>query len=189
MTDSAVAHKRTFETYDLTVEEAASVTPRNKHLRFRLPAGKEIHFKAGQFIQMFIPLPDGKIRRTSYSIASSPKNVGFFELCVTLVDGGKSSTYLHNLKVGEKIQGMGPLGTFHFIEDGKDSVFVATGSGIAPFRSMIHDQLEKGTKNTLYLVFGTCIWFLGTVSRRTSSIARNGRTWPLKMPTSSRCSR
>lgn len=154
MTDSAVAHKRTFETYDLTVEEAESVTPRNKHLRFRLQAGHEIHFKAGQFIQMFIPLPDGKTRRTSYSIASSPKNTNFFELCVTLVDGGKSSTFLHSLKKGDKVQGMGPLGTFHFLEDGRDSVFVATGSGIAPFRSMIHDQLEKGAPISQYLVFG-----------------------------------
>jgi ferredoxin-NADP reductase len=154
MADNAVVHKRTFETYDLTVETAALVTPRNIHLRFRLAPGKELHFKAGQFIQMFIPLPDGKIRRSSYSIASSPKNVDFFELCVTKVDGGISSTYLHSLKPGDKIQGMGPLGTFHFYEDGKDSVFVATGSGVAPFRAMIHDQLEKGAPNSLTLIFG-----------------------------------
>jgi ferredoxin-NADP reductase len=154
MTDSAVAHKRTFETYDLTVEVADAVTPRNKHLRFRLPAGKELHFKAGQFMQMFIPLPDGKIRRSSYSIASSPKDPTSFELCVTLVDGGKSSTYLHGLKVGDKIQGMGPLGTFHYQEDGRPPVFIATGSGIAPFRSMIHDRLEKGAPEEIRLLFG-----------------------------------
>lgn len=154
MTDTAVAHKRAFETYDLSVEAADAVTPRNKHLRFRLAPGKELHFKAGQFMQMFIPLPDGKVRRSSYSIASSPKDPSSFELCVTLVDGGKSSTYLHNLKPGDRIQGMGPLGTFHFFPDGKDSVFVATGSGIAPFRSMIHDQLEKKAPQNLHLIFG-----------------------------------
>ncbi len=154
MTESAVEHKRTFETYELTVEVADEVTPRNKHLRFRLPAGKELHFKAGQFMQMFIPLPDGKVRRSSYSIASSPKHADFFELCVTLVDGGKSSTHLHGLKPGDKIQGMGPLGTFRFTDDGRDSVFIATGSGIAPFRSMIYDQIEKGTPRTLRLLFG-----------------------------------
>src|SRR5262245_7699528 len=129
MSDGAVAHKRTFETYDLTVEVADLVTPRNKHLRFRLPPGKELVFKAGQFMQMFIRLPERQIRWTSYSIASSPQHKDFFELCVTLVDGGKSSTYLHGLKPGDKVQGMGPLGTFHFVEDGRDSVFVATGSG------------------------------------------------------------
>jgi ferredoxin-NADP reductase len=115
----------------------------------------ELHFKSGQFMQMFIPLPDGKIRRSSYSIASSPTHTAFFELCVTLVDGGKSSTYLHGLKVGDKIQGMGPLGTFRFDEaSGREPVFVATGSGIAPFRSMIHEQLEKGASKTLRLIFG-----------------------------------
>lgn len=154
MTDSAVAHKRAFETYDLSVEAAESVTPRNKHLRFRLAPGKELHFRTGQFAQMFIPLPDGKIRRSSYSIASAPSRTDAFELCVTLVDGGKSSTYLHNLKPGDKIQAMAPLGTFHFFDDGRDSVFVATGSGIAPFRSMILDQLEKKTSKTLTLIFG-----------------------------------
>lgn len=156
MTDNAVAadHKRTFETYDLTVESTEQVTPRNKHIRFRLPAGKSLQFKAGQFFQIFVPLPDGKVKRSSYSIASSPAHHDYFELCVTLVDGGKSSTFLHNLKAGDRVQGMGPLGTFHFYEDGRDSVFVATGSGIAPFRSMIHDKLHKGTKNGLTLVFG-----------------------------------
>jgi ferredoxin-NADP reductase len=148
------AHKRAFEAFDLTVEVSESVTPRNKHLKFRLPPGKELHFKAGQFVQMFIPLPDGKTKRTSYSVASSPKDATSFELCVTLVDGGTSSPYLHKLKVGDMIHGMGPLGKFHFEEDGRDSVFVATGSGIAPFRSMIQDQVERGTRGELRLIFG-----------------------------------
>jgi ferredoxin-NADP reductase len=86
--------RRPFETYDLVVEAADLITPRNKHLRFRLPKGKELHFEAGQFVQMFIP-DNGKTRRTSYSIASSPQHNDYFELCVTLVDGGKSSTFLH----------------------------------------------------------------------------------------------
>src|ERR1041385_8707402 len=141
--DAAVAEKkRAFDTYDLVVEEAVDLTPRNKGLRFRLPEGKALAFKAGQFAQMFIPHA-GKIRRTSYSIASSPSHKDFFELCVTLVDGGISSTYLHHMRVGDKIQAMAPLGTFTMKDEKKDAVFIATGSGIAPFRAMIHDRLEK----------------------------------------------
>src|SRR3989344_1847576 len=153
MTEDAATteKKRSFETYDLTVESAELVTPRNKHLRFRLPPGKELRFKAGQFAQMFIP-HDGKVRRTSYSIASSPGHKDYFELCVTLVDGGVSSSYLHSLKAGDRIQAMAPLGTFTFKDDNRDSVFIATGSGIAPFRSMIGDLLEKKTPLRLFLV-------------------------------------
>jgi ferredoxin-NADP reductase len=154
MDETAAPKKRTFETYDVTVEAAELLSPHNKHLRFRLPAGREIHFQAGQFVQMFIPLADGKERRTAYSIASSPRETGFFELCVTRVEGGESSTYLHGLKVGEAARCMGPLGTFKFVEDGRDSVFISTGSGIAPFRAMINDRLERGKADPMYLIFG-----------------------------------
>jgi ferredoxin-NADP reductase len=103
---------------------------------------------------MFVPLPDGGTRRTSYSIASSPRESSFFELCVTRVDGGESSEYLHKLGVGDRTQALGPLGSFLFVEDGRDSVFVATGSGIAPFRAMIPERLELGGREAFYLLFG-----------------------------------
>jgi len=148
--------KRPFEIYDTVVEEAVDLTPRNKGLRFRLPPGKVLNFRAGQFAQMFIRVKADKeppIRRTSYSIASPPQHKDFFELCVTLVEGGVSSTYLHNLKAGDRIQAMAPLGTFS-LQAGRDSVFVATGSGIAPFRSMILDQIANKTSQKLFLLFG-----------------------------------
>ncbi len=147
--------ERSFETYETTVDAADLITPRNMHLRFRLPAGKSIHFKAGQFIQVFIPQEGDKPRRTSYSIASHPHNTEFVELCVTHVEGGRSSTYLHSLKVGDKVTLMGPLGKFSLPDPfHRDAVFIATGSGIAPFRSMINDLIEHKTPRMLYLVFG-----------------------------------
>lgn len=149
--------KRAFDTYDLTLESTELVTPRNKHLRFRLEGEKSLHFKAGQFVQIFIPQgtsSPGRVRRTSYSIASSPSHRDYFELCVTLVDGGVSSAALHSLKVGDPIQAMGPLGAFVMKDEAADTVFISTGSGVAPFRSMIHDRLEKNTPQKLYLLFG-----------------------------------
>ncbi|MCG3204749.1 MAG: Phenol hydroxylase P5 protein [Elusimicrobia bacterium] len=147
-------HARSFDTYETTVEEATLVTPRNIHLRFRLPDGKSIQFKSGQFVQVFVPQPD-KPRRTSYSIASAPQNHEFIELCVTLVEGGKSSSYLHSLKPGNKVTFMGPLGKFIQPDPlPRDVVYIATGSGIAPFRSMIYDQLSKKTTKNMYLIFG-----------------------------------
>lgn len=153
MSDTVAEKKRAFETYDLTVRASAEITPRNRHIRFELPAGKQLHFKAGQFMQIFIP-HEGKIRRTSYSIASSPVHTDFFELCVTLVDGGVSSNYLHSLAPGQKVQGLGPLGAFTLKDESRDMVFVSTGSGVAPFRSMIQDQLAKKTAKNIYLVYG-----------------------------------
>ena len=146
--------ERSFGTFETTVTVANLMTPRNIHLRFQLPPGKELHFKSGQFVQVFVPQPD-KPRRTSYSIASAPQNTNNFELCVTWVDGGKSSTYLHSLKVGDKVTIMGPLGKFTQPDLlPRDVVFIATGSGIAPFRSMIHDQLARNTPRRLNLIYG-----------------------------------
>ena len=155
MTDqNAPHHERSFETYETTITVAELITPRNIHLRFQLPEGKQVHYKAGQFMQIFVPQPD-KPRRTSYSIASAPQSSEFFELCVTHVDGGKSSTYLHSLKKGDKVTAMGPLGKFTLPEPlPRDTVFVCTGSGVAPFRSMLHDLLAKKTNRNLYLLFG-----------------------------------
>jgi CDP-4-dehydro-6-deoxyglucose reductase, E3 len=146
--------KRSFDTYTTRVENVEVLAPRNKNIRFRFLDGKSMDFKAGQYMQMFIPQPD-KVRRTSYSIASPPRLRDGFELCVTLVDGGVSSTYLHGLKPGDHIQAMGPLGKFVPPQPlPRDAVFIATGSGVAPFRSMIHDLLDKGTDKKLYLIFG-----------------------------------
>lgn len=146
--------ERPFEMYETSVEVAQLVTPRNIHLRFRLPAGKTMRFKEGQFVQVFVPQPD-KPRRTSYSIASPSDYSDFFELCVTKVEGGKSSTFLHSLKVGDHVTVMGPMGKFTLPEPiPRDLVFVATGSGIAPFRSMINHILPRGIAKTIYLIFG-----------------------------------
>src|SRR5689334_15871066 len=109
MTDETSQHpekKRPFETYTVLLEKCEDLAPRNKNLRFIIEEGKTMHFHAGQFVQMFIP-HDGKIRRTSYSIASAPQRENGFDLCVTHVDGGISSTFLHNLKPGDEVQAMG----------------------------------------------------------------------------------
>lgn len=154
MADGSTDKKRPFDTFLTRVEKVEILSPRNKNIRFQYLEGKKMHFQAGQFVQIFVPQPD-KPRRTSYSIASSPTHKGYFELCVTLVDGGVSSTFLHNLKVGDTVQSLGPLGKFTLPQPlPRDVVFIATGSGIAPFRSMINYLLEMGTERRVSLLFG-----------------------------------
>ncbi len=146
--------KRPFDTYKVLLEASEDLAPRNKNLRFSIEEGKTMRFRAGQFVQMFIPY-EGKIRRTSYSIASAPQRETGFDLCVTHVDGGVSSTFLHNLKEGDEVQAMGPLGKFTLPASlPRDVVFIATGSGIAPFRSMINDLIAQKTERKIQLLFG-----------------------------------
>jgi ferredoxin-NADP reductase len=147
--------KRAFDTFHAVVDRIESLTPRNKGFHFKLPNGKTMPFKPGQFVQVFIPIENDKVRRTSYSIASPPRQLDGFELCVTLVDGGKSSGFLHSLQPGTTVDVMGPLGKFTLPDPiTRDIVFIATGSGIAPFRSMIGNLMDRKTNRNLYLIFG-----------------------------------
>lgn len=145
--------KRPFDTFEVVVEAVSELSPRNKGLRFKLPEGKSMVFKAGQFVQVFVPQED-QTRRTSYSIASSPRETTAFELCVTKVDGGVSSNYLHSLLPGDRVKILGPLGHFSMKDLVTPAVFLSTGSGIAPFRAMILDRLASGDPQSLLLLFG-----------------------------------
>lgn len=98
-----------------------------------------VEFKAGQFISIVIPGagPNGRDLRRAYSIASAPE-VRPVELCVKLVDGGPGTQYLYSLREGTQFKGFAPYGDFLFEpKPGRHACFISTGTGIAPFRSMI----------------------------------------------------
>lgn len=104
-------------------------------------------FAPGQFISVLIPGagPGGRDLRRAYSIASSPElmpSSNVFELCVKLVEGGPGTNYLNGVKVGESIKGQVPFGDFVYkTKSDKHVVMVATGTGIAPFRSMVLSKI------------------------------------------------
>jgi ferredoxin-NADP reductase len=128
-----------------------------RHLTFERVDGRPFDFAAGQWVQLILPLTDEKGRslRRSYSIASAPMGGPRFELAVTKVDGGPGSTWLHALDVGAAVDVKGPAGTFtRPLDPAAPSLFIATGTGVAPFRGMIHDALAKGHTEPLWLLFG-----------------------------------
>jgi NAD(P)H-flavin reductase len=74
------------------------------------------------------------------------------------VDEGFLSNWLCNLEVGTRLQFHGPHGLFTLREPRRDSVFIATGTGIAPIRGMIHwlfERPERAEGHEYWLVFGT----------------------------------
>ena len=65
------------------------------------------------------------------------------------------TNYFWTLKEGDKLQIQGPLGRFGLKKPlPRRIVFVATGTGIAPFRSMIHQLFKEETDRDLWLLFG-----------------------------------
>jgi len=116
------------------------------------------NFKAGQFVTLDLPIHEQKNKRwRSYSIASWPDGTNVFELLVVLLEGGAGSTYLFNeVQIGSQLTFRGPQGVFILPENiEKDIFFICTGTGIAPFRSMLnYIYLHNIPHKKIYLIYG-----------------------------------
>lgn len=116
-------------------------------------------FQAGQFVTMDLPIGEKRRDRwRSYSIANAPDGTNVLEFCIVYLEGGRGTTwFFENVEVGASIKFKGPAGTFVLPEVVEtDLVFVCTGTGVAPFRSMIGDicRRRKSCKG-IHLIFGT----------------------------------
>ena len=111
-------------------------------------------FIAGQFITIKINDHNNTPCFRSYSISSAPTKDNILEICIKKIKNGRGSTWLSNLKNNDKIQLIGPSGNMIFKQSNSTSIFIATGTGVAPFKSIITDELQKGNKTNLHLIFG-----------------------------------
>lgn len=134
--------------FNATVESIKDVTYDIKEVLFDL--GEEtVDFEAGKYVQLVVP-PYDKIKgetQRAYSMSSKPSDKNHIEVLVRLVPGGIATTYVHeNLKVGQKMGLVGPFGDFKRTDSDSIMLCVAGGSGMAPFKSMLNDMVEKGEK-------------------------------------------
>ncbi|HPF50008.1 MAG TPA: FAD-binding oxidoreductase [Draconibacterium sp.] len=103
-----------------------------------LPASR-FKFVAGQHVSVSIP---GDYQSREYSIYSAEEGENL-EILVKEVDGGYFSPKLKHLKAGDMVEVHGPFGKFGIDEKNTDTnkhVFIASGTGIAPFHSMIKSR-------------------------------------------------
>jgi len=127
-------------------------------------------FVAGQWLSFKTNMPDGEEITRAYSIASPPSDDNRFALCLNRVQDGFMSNFLCDMKEGDEISCRGPFGDFILRPPMRDTIFIATGTGIAPFRSMLQwllNPMEDGRPRPsssggdarhqgkqLYLLFG-----------------------------------
>lgn len=123
-----------------------------------VPELNSFDFIPGQFVTLDLPIHDKPNKRwRSYSIASWPDGSNIFELIIVLDKRGMGTTWLFDeVKVGTELQLRGPQGVFTLKEPlDQDLILICTGTGIAPFRSMIHTIKNKNLPHkNIYLVFG-----------------------------------
>lgn len=144
--------------YRACVRKIERLSHDNKGVTLRIVSPEEgIDFLPGQYIQLEVPpsrLSRGPEFR-AYSISSSARDRQNIQLVVTLVEGGIVSTYVHShLKEGEYVVVRGPFGDFYLRESDRDILFVATGSGLAPIMSILHQIEEEGIQRKTTLIFG-----------------------------------
>lgn len=130
------------------LEDKTAINDRYVHMMFELVEPSRMEFLAGQYVS--IKVSDDGTRRP-YSICSRPDINHGFELLVDIRPQGVGTQYLQNLEFGQEIEALAPMGRFTMaaeqeadpsIKPDTSIVFIATGSGIAPFYSMVQDQLQ-----------------------------------------------
>jgi CDP-4-dehydro-6-deoxyglucose reductase, E3 len=140
------------QTFDAEVTRVTDLTHDVREIEMLLRDPPAIAFAAGQFVSFRVPAETraGVVTR-AYSIASPPSRRASIDLLFNLVPGGPGSTYLYSLQVGSRSQFRGPAGTFVLRDDpDRDLLLVATGTGIAPMRSMILTRLPCTRRVTLF---------------------------------------
>lgn len=142
--------------FSAKVEAVRQLTHDVRQIDFALIEPPEIRFKAGQFVSFDVPdARTGRMVTRPYSIASSPSSSRMISLLLNLVPQGPGSTYLFALREGDQTTFVGPAGNFYLRDDPeRELLFVATGTGIAPIRSMLCANAERETPSRTTLYWG-----------------------------------
>lgn len=142
--------------YDAEITQIIDESETVKRFFFKVLHLEKFEFKPGQFVMVDLPI-DSKVSYRSYSIASAPDAGNIFELIIVINPPGLGTPYMwDNYKVGMKVPVAGPVGKFVLPETiTTDLCFLATGTGIAPIRSMLHHIINNNIPHqNLYVVFG-----------------------------------
>ncbi len=141
---------------NLRVVEILPQTDTTKTFCFERADGPLPPFRAGQYVNVMVNLEGVRTSRP-YSISSAPK-AERLELTVRDKAGGFVAPYLfNNLKIGEVLETTGPAGHFYYepLIDGEELVYLAGGSGITPFMSMIRDAVQRQRPLKITLLYGS----------------------------------
>ncbi|MCH2235151.1 MAG: FAD-binding oxidoreductase [Crocinitomicaceae bacterium] len=140
--------------HKLSISKITREAAKTVAITFDVPAELEgdFKFKSGQYLTLRADINGEDVRR-SYSICSSP-NSGDLTVAVKAIENGKFSNYAYdNLKEGDVMDVMAPMGGFVLDEKVNNHLFMAAGSGITPILSMIKDIAESGN-GTATLIYG-----------------------------------
>ncbi|MGZ3864552.1 MAG: 2Fe-2S iron-sulfur cluster-binding protein [Bacteroidia bacterium] len=144
--------------YSLKVNDVKRETADAVSVAFEVPPQlwPEYQYKQGQYLTLKLKVDGEEIRR-SYSVCTSPFAEKELRIAIKEVKGGKGSTYANRkLKIGDMIEVMTPMGTFHSPLSGsakKHYVLFAGGSGITPMMSILKSVLYIEKQSSITLIY------------------------------------
>lgn len=180
----------TGERHRLRLLEGRMLSPSVRSLRFE-SIGPPPRYRAGQSMDLVVPTPRGLAMRRPYSVASAPDHTGpgRLEFAVTRVEGGPTSTALHAMQPGATVDAIGPnRGWLARRPDERalPTLLVATGSGLAPFRAVLQEELAHESGPPIALLFGcrteADILWRDELERWAATVARFSFTVTLSRP-------
>ena len=118
--------------------------------------GEPTPFEPGQYMTIGV-FADGKLWQRPYSVASDPRETadGGYEFYVRLVPIYRFTTLLWRLPLGHEMRMIGPKGKFLLEpDDDRTHLFISTGTGIAPFMSMMRSSLAAGRPRKTVVLHG-----------------------------------
>jgi benzoate/toluate 1,2-dioxygenase reductase component len=137
---------QTFEARLASVERLSETT-----IAFSLEGAGPITFLPGQYVNIQVP---GTDQRRSYSFSSAP-GAETLSFLIRDITHGLMSTFLRETATpGTPMQFIGPAGSFYLREVKRPLLFLAGGTGLAPFLSMLGKIAETGTTQPIHLVYG-----------------------------------
>lgn len=141
------------ERYESNIAEMAWVSNDVVRLKLALPEDDWFDFEPGQFIQLRVP---GTEAWRSYSIASGQRDMPNIDLYIRILPAGVMSNYLKGeAEEGDLVELEAPFGSFRLRKSKKQHIFIAGGTGLAPFFSMFEAiRTYSGTKPPMLLSFG-----------------------------------
>lgn len=166
------------ETFDVRLARCRPLTSMVRELVLERVDGQPMRFAPGQWINLLLPTadePSGEVKK-AYSIASAPDESPRFELAITRVEGGAASERLHTLAEGSVLRAIGPHGLFtRAADDPAPALFVCTGTGITPLRSMLRAALAAGDAPPMTLLFGCRVRADVLFADELGELARRGK--------------
>jgi len=141
-----------------TVIQIEQATHNTRRYWIELRETDSFPFRPGQFVTLDLPVHEQRSKRwRSYSIASMPDG-NVIELIISYVAGGSGTEYIFKeVNIGSVVSLRGPQGVFTLPEQlaGHDLYLICTGTGIAPFRSMLlYMDRHRVPHGQVHLIFG-----------------------------------